>query len=75
MDTTPPNPNQKVSNSVPLGGGNIPVDSSDPSGPNFSVTIEKTWAIPGEKVSATIDSVGHDSDGGDRVERAIQQTY
>jgi len=51
------------------------VDPTDPSGPNFSVTMIKTWAIFGEKVKTTIDSVGHNSDGGDRVERAIQQTY
>jgi len=60
-----------------LTGGIIPVDSEDASGPNFSVKITKNWADVGtySKISTTIDSVGHDSDGGDRVERAIQQTY
>ncbi len=43
---------------------------------NFDVIIDKSWSgIISEPIHTTIDSVGHNSNGGDRVERAIQQTY
>jgi len=51
-----------------------PVDSSDPSGPNFIVTTVKSW-LDSDTVNTQINSVGHNSDGGDRVEREIQQIY
>jgi hypothetical protein len=63
---------------IPL-NGTLPVDPSDSSGPNFSVIVVKTWEDPYPGgysiVKTTINSTGHNSDGGDRVERAIQQTY
>ncbi len=59
------------------GTGTYPVDSSDLSGPNFTVTTVKSWLDPITKsiVNTQINSVGHNSDGGDRVEREIQQIY
>jgi hypothetical protein len=60
---------------------NIFVDEEgDPSGPNFYVTTKKVWdnrvdVDPFTIVRTTINSVGHNSDGGDRVEREIQQIY
>jgi len=54
----------------------ILVDDGDLSGPNFYVNIKKEWA-DGEKtkINTTITSYGHDSTSGDRVERAISQSY
>lgn len=42
---------------------------------NFKVTISKSKAVGVDKVTTTIISYGHDSNSGDKVERAIQQTY
>ena len=43
---------------------------------NFDVTITKTWHDSiHSQIDTTIVSTGHNSTGGDRVERAIQQTY
>lgn len=44
-------------------------------GPNFRVTITKTKDIISGNIQTTINSYGHDSTGGDRVERAIRQDY
>jgi hypothetical protein len=67
----------KTSHTETTNIGILPVDPSDSSGPNFSVTTEKVWEDPGTYsiVRTTVNSIGHNSDGGDRVERAIQQTY
>ncbi len=52
------------------------VDSSDSEGPNFSFTIKKFWHNDTyTKIDTTITSIGHDSTGEDRIERAIEQTY
>ena len=43
---------------------------------NFDVTILKSWHDGTQtEIDTTITSTGHDSLGGDRVERAIVQTY
>lgn len=47
----------------------------DLGGPNFTVTIHKTKASGVSKIDTTITSVGHDTDSGDIVERAIFQSY
>jgi hypothetical protein len=45
-------------------------------GPNFSVTITKSWLDETKKkIVTTITSIGRDFVGGDRVERAITETY
>jgi Tfp pilus assembly protein PilV len=48
-------------------------------GPNYKVTITKSWHDdnnnPRSKVDTTIKATGWDSVGGDRVERAITETY
>ena len=56
----------------------FPVDSTDPSGPGFSVNITKAWVNPNVAkpvIITTIDSIGHNSDGGDRIEREIIEEY
>lgn len=52
--------------------------SGDDSGPNFTVTVKKTRSAASsttDKVTTEITSQGYDVKGGDRVERAIFQTY
>ena len=50
--------------------------SDGSSSANFDVTIEKKWQdVSHNQIITTVVSTGHNSDGGDRVERAIQQTY
>ncbi len=47
----------------------------DLSGANFKVTIHKTKAAGVPLINTTITSIGHDTDSGDMVERAIFQSY
>jgi len=48
----------------------------DSGGPNFYVEIKKTRNDDiNEKILTEIISYGHDTDSGDKVERAIFQTY
>ena len=56
---------------------NLPVDSRDPTGPDFYMTVAKSWAdAPVDtKITTVITATGHDSTSGDRVERAIVETY
>jgi hypothetical protein len=45
-------------------------------GPNYKVTIKKKWHDASkDKIDTTIEAIGWDTDGGDRVERAIEETY
>ncbi len=56
---------------------NIISVSADLLGPNFYVLIDRTKVVlsPVSKVFTTIKSYGQDSVGGDRVQRAIIETY
>jgi hypothetical protein len=48
----------------------------DPKGPNYYVKITKSWSdATHSKINTDIVSYGRDSIGGDRVERAIFQSY
>jgi DNA-binding beta-propeller fold protein YncE len=52
------------------------VDTLNPDGPNYYVTITKTWADGFfTQINTTVTSYGHDVKSGDRVERAIRQNY
>lgn len=55
----------------------LSVDSTNSDGPNFYVEITKNWVdvVTKTQISTNITSYGHDSAGGDRVERAIFQSY
>jgi hypothetical protein len=46
-------------------------------GPNFSVVITKHWVdeVTRAQIITTVTSIGRDSTGGNRVERAITETY
>lgn len=44
-------------------------------GPNYEVTLKKDWDGNKTKIITTLTSRGYDTVGGDRLERAIQQTY
>ena len=71
---------QNVTNRIPeneLINEVILVDENNPDGPNFYVNINKTWSDDGTytKINTTITSYGHDSISGDKVERAIFQSY
>lgn len=46
---------------------------SDSGGPNFYVTIKESWSSTGDIVTL-IKAYGQDSVGGDRVQRAIEET-
>jgi len=67
----------KISNRIPPDTGDILIDpSGDPDGPNFYVNIEKVWSDDTyTKINTAITSFGHDVDSGDKVERAIFQSY
>jgi hypothetical protein len=60
---------------------NILVDNNNKTGPNFDIILEKEkntnqcGVVTEKAICTTLNSFGHDSLGGDRVERAIQQTY
>jgi hypothetical protein len=48
------------------------------SGPNFNVEIKKeksNGSICTQLICTTITSFGHDTDSGDKIERAIEQSY
>ena len=47
----------------------------DLGGANFKVTIHKTKAAGIPIIITTVTSIGHDTDSGDVVERAIYQSY
>ena len=52
------------------------VDPADLQGPNYIVSITKKWHDDNkQKIDATILAKGYDSDGDDRLERAIEQSY
>jgi hypothetical protein len=62
---------------------NIPVNPEESNdvvivnvddGPNYKVTITKSW-LDENTIKTTLTSTGWDSKGGDRVERAITETY
>jgi Tfp pilus assembly protein PilX len=55
----------------------LPVDADNSTGPNFYVGITKSWldASIKTKIKTDIVSYGHDTLNGDRVERAIFQSY
>ena len=66
----------KVGEAIPLTSTERESDDSMGLGEaNFKVTISKSKAVGVERVTTTIISYGHDSNSGDKVERAIQQTY
>ena len=67
-----------VPTSIPAGAPNdsVVVDSKDLSGPNYYVIVDKRWADGSmKKIVTTITSTGHDTKSGDKVERAIYQSY
>jgi hypothetical protein len=65
-------PDETASDSI---GKTFVIDGDD-EGPNFVVTFFKAWHDgTTNKIDTTIVSRGYDSIGGDRIERAIQQTY
>lgn len=70
---------QNVTNRIPeneLINEVILVDENNSDGPNFYVNINKTWSDGTyTKINTVITSYGHDSISGDKVERAIFQSY
>jgi hypothetical protein len=60
---------------VGIGSDTGPISTTGVSGgPNFFVTIEKSWNS-NDDIVTLIKSYGQDSTGGDRVQRAIEETY
>jgi Tfp pilus assembly protein PilX len=63
------------STSAVTNNGNITL-VKDIGGPNYKVTITKSWHDPTRlKMDTIIKATGWDSEGGDRIERAIEETY
>ena len=62
----------QVPNSADLDGF-VYVSGTD--GPNFRVEVTKYRNVESDPIITTINSIGYDSPSGDRVERAIIQTY
>ena len=56
--------------------GTIPVDITDQGGQNFTIELKKHWHDGTfSQIDTTVTSIGHDTDSGDVVERAIYQSY
>jgi len=75
-----PDISSEVSNSSISRSANISLPVVNGEGPNFIVTVTKTKPNNGTcdigvVICTSVTSVGHDTDGSDRVERAINQTY
>lgn len=66
---------QVVTSRIPTTAETL-VDQGSINGPNFYVNIVKTWHdTTYTKIDTTITSYGHDTTSGDKVERAIFQSY
>lgn len=68
---------QSTTDYIPSSSAFIPIDNiNNPYGPNFYAEIKKEWAdTTFSKINTIITSKGYDTVSGDRVERAIFQSY